>query len=130
MRETWRRRELIAALEEALGTRQLKPPPASTHLERRGRAADIDTRVAFLEEAGAERSVLQVITADRRGLLCRVGTALTACGVRIRGARIATFGNRVEDLFFISDRNNHPLNDLAQRRQLAAAVRAQLDVRA
>lgn len=125
--ETWRRLELIAALKKALGAAQLEPRPVSTRLKPHERAANIDTRVAFMPDTGPGRTVLQVITADRRGLLCRVGAALTSCGVRIRGARIATFGNRVEDLFFISDRDNRPLNDAVLRRHLVETVRAALD---
>jgi [protein-PII] uridylyltransferase len=47
---------------------------------------------------------------DRPGLLSRISAAMVACGVRIHDARIATLGDRVEDAFILSDKQNRPLS--------------------
>ena len=35
---------------------------------------------------------------------------MVACGIRIHDARIATMGDRVEDAFILSDKQNAPLS--------------------
>ena len=124
VQEDWRRQEIVAALQATLVA-----PDTRLDVNRREhhrRDTRVGTRVTFLQGT-TQTTTLQVIAADRRGLLCRVGAALTACGVRIRGARIATFGNRVEDLFCISDRHNQPLDDPHTRAQLQTAILAALE---
>jgi [protein-PII] uridylyltransferase len=54
--------------------------------------------------------VAELVTVDRPGLLARVGRAFVESGVKLQHAKIATFGERAEDVFFITDRNNRPLD--------------------
>ena len=42
--------------------------------------------------------------------------------IRVHDARIATFGERAEDIFVISDRDNHALSDPAVLHGLQAAL--------
>ena len=48
-------------------------------------------------------------------------------GVTLQSARIATLGERAEDVFFISDRQGHPIANPELCQQLAATLRQQLD---
>ena len=52
---------------------------------------------------------------------------LRECGLRVHDARIATFGERAEDLFQISDERDQPLRDAPQRQALREALLAALD---
>ena len=52
---------------------------------------------------------MEVVTRDRPGLLSRIAGALTSCGIRLQNAKIATYGERAEDIFFITDRDKKPL---------------------
>jgi len=51
-----------------------------------------------------------VVARDRPGLLARVGWALADCKVRLQNAKIITIGERAEDVFFITDAHNRPLD--------------------
>jgi [protein-PII] uridylyltransferase len=51
-----------------------------------------------------------------------VGIAMQRCGVRLQNAKIATFGERVEDVFFITDRNNKPITQPAQLERLRQSI--------
>ena len=33
------------------------------------------------------------------------------CGVRLQGAKVATLGERIEDIFFITDRDNRMITE-------------------
>src|SRR5699024_8773749 len=46
---------------------------------------------------------LEIAATDRPGLLSAIAEALVACGLRLHDARVATFGQRVEDVFTISN---------------------------
>lgn len=72
-------------------------------------------------------SVLEVITPDRPGLLARIGRIFLEFNVRLQNARISTLGERVEDMFFITDNDGNPLYDEQLGRALQAEICRQLD---
>jgi [protein-PII] uridylyltransferase len=90
----------------------------------------IPVQVGFdtITPAGAPhgRTMLSLVCNDRPGLLADVAMVLRDQGLRVHDARIATFGERAEDVFQITDRRNQPLDD-AQQQALHTALRACLD---
>ena len=86
----------------------------------------IPVEVNFTRDASHQHTVMEVIAADRPGLLARIGWALADTGVRIRNAKIATFGERAEDVFYVTDACNRPLAD-DRIAQVYRNVRAALD---
>ncbi len=64
---------------------------------------------------------------DRPGLLSQLASALVACDVRIHDAKIATFGDHVEDTFLVTDKLNQPLGDEI-RAKLVKAINKRLRV--
>jgi len=73
------------------------------------------------------RTRLDVAATDRPGLLSAIAEAMVAQGLRLFDARIATFGQRVEDVFLISDGEGHALDSDACR-ALEEELRRRLDV--
>ncbi len=85
----------------------------------------IATRIGF--DAGASgRTVLSLVCTDRPGLLADVTDVLRKQRLRVHDARIATFGERAEDVFQITDADNRPL-DADACQALAAALHTRLD---
>lgn len=96
--------EITDALRRALLNIDKLPPIKSNRMaERKLRHFSIPTRVEFTTDEPNNRTIMQVSAADRPGLLSRVGLALRFCGARLQGAKIATYGERAEDIFFITD---------------------------
>ncbi|WP_258563490.1 hypothetical protein, partial [Streptomyces phytophilus] len=62
---------------------------------------------------------------DAPGLLHRIGRALEAPGVRVRGAYVSTLGANAVDAFYVTDPAGRPLAD-RDAEQLALAVEAAL----
>ncbi len=69
------------------------------------------TEVTLSNDTINQRTVLEVITPDRPGLLARVGQVLLEHRVRLTNAKIATLGERVEDVFFVTDEHGEPISD-------------------
>ena len=84
------------------------------------------TSVQFGENTPDGRTVLDLIAADRPGLLSEVGLAFIEQGIDIEAAKIMTIGERAEDVFYISDEAGTPLTDGA-REQLRDELVARLD---
>ena len=67
-------------------------------------------------------TVMEVIAVDQPALLSNIGIAMNDCGASLAEARIATFGERVEDYFYITDREGHPYSAPARQNELRKAI--------
>ncbi|MCW8853950.1 MAG: [protein-PII] uridylyltransferase [Gammaproteobacteria bacterium] len=71
----------------------------------------VSTEVNFEQLPGKDITVLNIITNDRPGLLARIAHAFLDCDIRIHNAKIATAGEKANDTFYITNRNDPPLLD-------------------
>ena len=104
-----RHEEIRTALQ--LGLRRPADVPRTVRrlAKRQLKHFTIPVEVNFTRDVSGEHTVMEVIAADRPGLLARIGWALADARVRIRNAKIATFGERAEDVFYVTDEHNRPL---------------------
>jgi [protein-PII] uridylyltransferase len=106
-----RAREIKKALRASLAA----PEPVLTRIDRRPRRQikhfHIPTEVAFSDDPASNRTIMEVVTTDYPGVLSQIAMAMRFCGVRLQNAKIATFGERVEDIFYLTDMDNQPLRD-------------------
>lgn len=117
--EAGRAQRLQAELERVLGARELRARVARRGLPRRLRHFQRAPRVEFSERDGATQ--LALVCSDRPGLLAEVAQVLHAARVRVHDARIATFGERVEDFFVLTGESGTVLGDTT-RDALQAAL--------
>jgi [protein-PII] uridylyltransferase len=108
-----RAEELRARMLRALDQPAGQGPPKRS-LSRHLRHFQMTPRIEFVD--AGERTQLALVCTDRPGLLAAVAQALAEAEVRVHDARIATFGERVEDFFQLTDRSNAPLSP--QRREI------------
>jgi [protein-PII] uridylyltransferase len=111
--------EITALLKRQLAQSPLPAPPVTRRTRRQLRHFPIPTQITFSDDPRNRRTVLEIVTADRPGLLSDVGRAFVDCKIRLQNAKIATFGARAEDIFFITDIHNRPITsepDLARLR--------------
>jgi len=85
------------------------------------------TQTSINTDIKTDTTVLEVISPDRPGLLARIALVFLKFGIRLHAAKIATLGERVEDVFFITDENNRPLSDPERCIALQSAISEQLD---
>ncbi|WP_417597167.1 [protein-PII] uridylyltransferase [Oceanospirillum sp.] len=69
------------------------------------------TQVIISNDPISQRTTLEVITPDRPGLLARIGRIFVEMDINILSAKIITLGERVEDIFVITDRTLGPISD-------------------
>ena len=121
-----RHEEIRVALQRGLR----RPADVPRHVRRLARRQlrhfTIPVEVAFTRGASNRHTVMEVIATDRPGLLARIGWALADTRVRIRSAKIATFGERAEDVFHITDEHNRPLSE-GRLAEVYRSVHAALD---
>lgn len=114
---------LQRALTEQLGQRNIRPLPGRP-IPRRLRHFMRRAEVQFSQAGDATR--LEIATTDRPGLLSAIAESLLGAGIRLHDARVATFGQRVEDVFVISTQAGQPLDDDIAAR-LETELRKRLD---
>jgi [protein-PII] uridylyltransferase len=103
-----RAEELRLRMQRALVQPSLMQP-TKRGMSRHLRHFQMAPRIEFTE--AGERTQLALVCTDRPGLLAAVAQALAEAQVRVHDARIATFGERVEDFFQITDRQDMPLSN-------------------
>ncbi len=109
-----RRAATVAEVMSQTLSRDLrKVVPVRRAMPRQLRHFRVATRVEFGENA-AGRTELSLICTDRPGLLALVSSVFRSQRLRVIDARIATFGERVEDFFQLTDEADRPLGADAQ----------------
>jgi [protein-PII] uridylyltransferase len=78
---------------------------------RRVRMFSTTTNIFFNLDPGRRRTVLEIVAADRPGLLSVIGQTFVDFGVSIETAKILTIGERAEDVFYIVDERGEPLSE-------------------
>ncbi len=122
-----REREISGALRAALADPGAARRRNRRLAKRQLRHFQTPTRVEFSDDPGNARTVMEVIASDRPGLLSAIGWSLADCNVRLQNAKIATFGERAEDVFFVTDTGNRalaPENFDTIRKRVTAAIDA------
>ena len=95
--------------EKILATTPIETP-LSGRVSRQVKHMPFATQVNLRAEASTNRHTLELITADRPGLLAKVAFIFLQLNIDLHNAKINTLGNRAEDGFLISAKNNHLLN--------------------
>jgi [protein-PII] uridylyltransferase len=108
--------EIVRSLRYALRQRPLRLGPVKRSLSRGQRHFQISPQIDFAPVPSADRTSMSLVCSDRPGLLALIAQVLREQRVRVHGARIATFGERAEDFFLLSDEQNRPLDEASQAR--------------
>ena len=103
------------------------PSVAKRRLPRQLKQLPTTTIVKISNATGTTASELNLITADRPGLLASVGLLFAELGLSVLNARITTLGERVEDVFSIHDRSGLPITSEEEIYLLENTIRQRLD---
>jgi [protein-PII] uridylyltransferase len=120
--------EIRTALLDEINNSDRQPWQITRRTPRRYQHFPIKTQLEFKQDTFDHRTVMELVTADRPGLLSHIGRAFADCGVKLLNAKIATLGSRVEDVYYITDNNNEPLTDTLISECLKKAIYKNLGI--
>jgi len=101
-------------------------PGITTHIPRAAKHFKFPTQVSFENNELQNQTIMKVVAYDRPGLLSQIGSAMHACDVTLHKAKIATFGEKAEDIFFITD-NEGNIVENKQRECLVKTIIEELE---
>jgi [protein-PII] uridylyltransferase len=125
-------RDRQVEIEQALWRSLQRPDDTAFAVSRRAprqaRMFNTPTQIAINVDERNRRSVLELVAGDRPGLLCDVGKVLMEHGIELHAAKIMTVGERAEDVFYVTDLENRPL-EAERARGLREEMKRVLDRR-
>lgn len=103
--EPERERKVKEALVEALSHSDQYPGIMQRRIPRHLRHFDVQNTVDIVLNPTLQQHMVEISTLDQPGLLARIGAIFMQQGLDIHSAKIATLGERAEDIFFVTKKN-------------------------
>ena len=119
-----RREEIEHALHRSLASPRDALMAVSRRAPRQARMFNTRTQISITADGRNRRSILEIIAADRPGLLCDIGKVMMEERIDLIGAKIMTVGERAEDVFHVRGTDGGPLADEAGQRLIARLTEA------
>jgi [protein-PII] uridylyltransferase len=118
--------QVVAALRAALRD-PARVRPSRRAAPRQLRHFRVPVQVGFDHLADGSGTRMSLVCTDQPGLLAQVAQVLRQHRLRVHDARIATFGERVEDFFLLTDERDRAIGGQAQLDSLREAIIACVD---
>jgi len=116
--------ELVTLMKRELLSEDGTTTITARRAPRRIRQFHVSTRVNFHQDESQHRTIIELFTTDYPGLLSRVGQIFYEQGAVLQNAKIATFGYKAEDVFFVTDKKGNVLDTTAQKKLSEALIEA------
>jgi [protein-PII] uridylyltransferase len=119
--------EIRIALRRAISDPNVSSVEVGRRLPRQLKHFNTPTQIFFSQDEDRRRTLVEVVTGDRPGLLSTIGAVFKDQGILVEAAKIGTIGERAEDVFFVTDTQHKPLTDPARFHLLRQALIQALD---
>jgi [protein-PII] uridylyltransferase len=106
--------ELQSRLMSALTDHDTRPIRISRRVPRQVRMFSTPVQIQMTTDTANQRTIVELVASDRPGLLFQVAQVLDGQGVELQNARVATIGERAEDVFFVTTHDKKPLDEPEQ----------------
>ncbi len=103
------------------------PETVSRRTPRQMKLFAIATKVQISTDDENRLTVIEVVTADRPGLLAVLGRIFAEFRLKLISAKIVTLGERVEDIFYVTDPQGNPITEPATCDAIKLSIIKQLD---
>ncbi|MBA6364536.1 ACT domain-containing protein, partial [Colwellia sp. BRX8-8] len=85
-------------------------------------------KVSFIETATDKTTVLEIIALDHPGLLAKFAKIFQENKLNIHSAKITTFGEKIDDVFTVSNTDNLALTQEQQQKLSAMLCEKQFSI--
>ncbi|MDI1353233.1 MAG: [protein-PII] uridylyltransferase, partial [bacterium] len=105
-----RSQQIQHALCSQLANKTSLPTISRKRLSKTLAHFNFKTQISYSEDSLNQHTRLFLITNDRAGLLASISSVFLSLNIHLHSAKIATAGERVEDMFYITNHKGIPLN--------------------
>jgi len=121
-------KEVIDTLNECIKLRKyIKESTGVNFLTRQEKHFQFTSKVIFNNNLNEDVTIMTVVSSDQTGILSQIAKVIEQQKVQIIAAKIATYGERIEDIFNITNENGLKLSE-QQQQLLQESILQQLDI--
>ncbi|MFT5803343.1 MAG: [protein-PII] uridylyltransferase [Candidatus Paceibacteria bacterium] len=119
--------EVEQVLLEHLTSRDRFKPSHGRRTPRLLKQFSINTSVSISNDVNADQTIVEVVAADRQGLLSIIANIFVDLNIELVSAKITTLGERVEDIFYVVSADNKAIRDQSLCETLQQRICEELD---
>lgn len=120
-------RDLRRVMTEQVSPRELGSVAGRSSPWSERPAPAVQTEVSIDNRASSAQTVIEILTRDRPGILFELAQALHDLKLSIALAKINTEGNRVADVFYVTEENGSKIEAPARIQEVRATLIGALD---
>lgn len=120
-------KEVTDTLKECIKLRKhIEESTGVNFLTRQEKHFQFSSKVIFNNNLNEDVTIMTVVSSDQTGILSQIAKVIEQQKVQIISAKIATYGERIEDIFYISNEKGLKLSE-QQQQLLQESIIQQLD---
>ncbi len=121
--------EIKRVVTEYLNSDMTAITPSRIRRSRKEKYFSHGIEINWLNSPGRSFSTVEINCPDQPGILASIGKVFAENAINIQDARLTTLGERVEDLFFVTDQNGKLIEDPAIIEKITSDLNAGLEER-
>jgi [protein-PII] uridylyltransferase len=119
--------EVEQVLLKHLTSRDRFEPSHGRRTPRLLKQFSVNTVVSISNDVSADQTIVEVVAADRQGLLSIIANIFVDLNIELVSAKITTLGERVEDIFYVVSADNQAIRDQLLCETLQQRICEELD---
>jgi len=127
IKDLFREIHICDTLRRCLIDKKLKTSKNIHKQSRQAKHFPIETCVTFFSDPTSKHTIIELITTDHAGLLSTIGRVFNTLDIQLHDAKITTIGSRAEDMFYVTDQDNRPIEDEQKQQEIRDTVMQYLE---
>ena len=121
--------EINKVITEYINSDMATIAPSHIRRSRKDKYFSHTVDINWLNSPEKNYSTIEINCPDQSGVLASIGKTFAEHQIKLKDARITTLGERVEDLFFVTDQSNKPIDDQDLIEKISSELKIELEQR-
>lgn len=121
--------EIKRVVTEYLNSEMTAIRPSRVRQSRKDKYFSHGIEINWLNSPEKNFSTVEVNCPDQSGILASIGKVFAENAINLKDARLTTLGERVEDLFFVTDQAGNVIDDPTTIEKISGELKAELEQR-